>query len=132
MKRKLTIILSAVIGILIVSTTILAHHGGAVYLTQNPVTLKGTVTDFAWANPHVQIYFDAKDEKGKVVHWACETISPGKLARGSGWTKNSLKPGDEITITLQPAKTGAPVGNLTKIVLADGKVLTPSERPPEY
>jgi Family of unknown function (DUF6152) len=132
MKTKLTTILSAAIGLFALSTTILAHHGGAVYLTQNPKTLKGTVTEFAWSNPHVQIYFDVRDEKGKIVHWACETISPGKLARGSGWTKSSLKPGDEITITLQPAKTGAPVGNLVKIVFADGKELTPTEKPPEY
>ena len=110
---------------------LLAHHGGAVF-EQNPKTLKGMVTEFAWTNPHVQIYLDVKDAKGSVVHWAVETISPGKLARGSGWKKNSLKPGDEITITLQQAKTGAPVGNLRKIVLADGKVLTPTETAPEY
>ena len=118
---KLTLVLALVLG----------HHGGAVYDTARPITLKGTITEFAWTNPHVQIYLDVKTEKG-LVHWAVETISAGKLARGSGWTKNSLKAGDEITITLQPAKTGAPVGNLTKIVLANGKELNPVEAPPEY
>lgn len=108
-----------------------AHHGGAIYDTKNPVTLKGTVTDFEWSNPHVQIYFDVKDDKGAVVHWACETLSPGKLARGSGWTKDSLKAGDQITITLSPAKAGTAVGGLRKIVLSDGRVLVPQELAPE-
>ena len=114
-----------------VLTLLLAHHGGAVFQAESK-TLKGTVTEFTWANPHVQIYFDVKDEKGNVVHWACETISPGKLVRGSGWKKTSLKAGDQITITLQQAKTGAPVGNLRKIVLADGTTLSPTENAPEY
>ena len=108
-----------------------AHHGGAIYDTKNPITLKGVVTDFEWTNPHVQIYFDVKDDKGAVVHWACETLSPGKLARGSGWTKDSLKAGDQITITLNPAKVGTPVGGLRKIVFADGRVLLPQELAPE-
>ena len=100
----------------------LAHHGNAAYDLANPITLKGTVTEFVWSNPHVQIYFDVKDDKGKVVHWASETVSPGLLAR-AGWTKTELKPGDEITITLGPAKNGAPIGYALKIVLANGKEL---------
>jgi Family of unknown function (DUF6152) len=99
-----------------------AHHGNAAYDLANPITLKGAVTEFAWSNPHVQIYFDAKDNKGKLVHWAAETVSPGMLARG-GWSKTELKPGDEITITVGPAKSGAPVGYALKVVLANGKEL---------
>lgn len=131
MKTKLMLTLGVVTGLLMVSRPILAHHGGAVYDAQNPITLKGTVTDFAWANPHVQIFFDVKEEKGNIVHWACEALPPGRLTRGSGWTKNSLKPGDEVTITLSPAKTGAPVGSLRKVVLADGKVLTNTDPAPQ-
>jgi hypothetical protein len=119
-------------GLLTMCGPALAHHGGAVYDTKNPITLKGTVTDFGFVNPHVQIYFDVKGDKGSVVHWVCETISPGKLVRGSGWSRNSLKTGDEITITLNPAKAGTPVGNLRKIVFADGRVLLPVENAPEY
>ena len=63
-----------------------------------------------------------KDDKGKVMHWASETVSPGMLSR-AGWTKNQLKPGEEITITLGPAKNGSPVGYALKIVLADGTEL---------
>jgi len=99
-----------------------AHHGNAAYDLDKPITLKGTVTEFAWSNPHVQIYFDVKDSKGKVVHWASETVSPGMLSR-AGWVKTELKPGDEITITLGPAKNGSPVGYALKIVLASGREL---------
>jgi hypothetical protein len=110
------------IGLLILSGPALAHHGNAAYDLENPITLKGIVTEFAWSNPHVQIYFDVKDGKGKLVHWASETVSPGLLSR-AGWTKTELKPGDEITITLGPAKNGAPIGFALKVVLANGKVL---------
>jgi hypothetical protein len=99
-----------------------AHHGNAAYDLDKPITLKGTVTEFAWSNPHVQIYFDVKDEKGKVAHWASETVSPGMLAR-AGWRKDELKPGDEITITLGPSKSGSRVGYALKIVLSNGREL---------
>jgi hypothetical protein len=99
-----------------------AHHGNSAYDLDKPISLKGTVTEFAWSNPHVQIYFDVTDDKGKIVHWANETVSPGMLAR-SGWTKDELKPGDRITVTLGPAKNGSPVGYALKIVLANGKEL---------
>lgn len=99
-----------------------AHHGNAAYDLGNPITLKGTVTEFAWSNPHVQIYFDVKDGKGKVVHWAAETVSPGMLAR-TGWSKDELKVGDAITITVGPSKNGAPVGYALKVVLPSGKEL---------
>lgn len=108
--------------LLMIAVPALAHHGNAAYDLDKPITLKGTVTEFAWSNPHVQIYFDVKDAKGKVVHWASETVSPGMLAR-QGWTKSDLKPGEEITITVGPAKSGAPVGYALKIVLANGKEL---------
>jgi hypothetical protein len=103
-----------------------AHHGNASYDNDNPITIKGTVTEFSWTNPHVQIYLDVKDDKGKVVHWSVETYSPGKLVR-AGWTKDSVKPGDQVSITLIPAKSGAPVGFLHKLVLPDGTVLALQE-----
>ncbi len=105
------------------STPILAHHGtGTEYDAEHPVTLKGTVTEFVWANPHVQVYFDVTDAKGNVVHWSSETLSPGKLARG-GWTRDAIKAGDVITVSLDPSKKGTPVGFLRNIVLPDGKIL---------
>jgi hypothetical protein len=100
---------------------IFAHHGTpSSYDLTRRITLTGTVTEFAWSNPHVQIYFDVKDENGKVVSWAAETGSPGVLAR-EGWSKRMMRPGDTIVITVCPGKAGAPVGMLTKLVLSDGK-----------
>jgi hypothetical protein len=121
-RRKWLVIFARVVVVFTLSGPALAHHGNAAYDLENPITLRGVVSEFVWSNPHVQIYFDVKDDKGKVVHWASETVSPGLLSR-AGWTKTELKPGDEITITLGPAKNCAPVGFALKIVLANGKVL---------
>lgn len=101
---------------------IFGHHGNAAYDLTKPITLKATVTEFVWANPHVQLYFDVKNGNGNIVHWASETVSPGLLSR-AGWSKNQLKPGDQITITVGPSKNGAPVGYALKIVLSNGKEL---------
>ncbi len=117
------------LGLLTACPALLAHHGtGTAYDSTKELTFQGTVTEFAWANPHVQIYFDVKDANGKVAHWAVESLSPGKLAR-SGWSRDALKPGDQITITLNPSKVGAPIGNLKKLILSNGKELSTEETP---
>ena len=113
------------VGLLTVSVPLFAHHGNAAFDPAS-VTVKGTVTEFAWTNPHVQIYLDVKDDKGKIAHWSVETYSPGKLIR-AGWTKEVIKPGDQVSITLVPARNGAPVGFLHKLVLPDGKILALQE-----
>jgi hypothetical protein len=131
MKRKLVTFFGLIATLLTPSGSMLAHHGNSAYDEKNPITLKGTVTEFVWANPHSQIYLDVNDDKGSVVHWAIESQSPGVLTR-NGWTRHSLNPGDHITITLIPAKNGAPVGfsgtTQGKIVLPDGRVLTMQQR----
>ena len=99
-----------------------AHHGNAAYDDKNPITIKGTVTEFDWVNPHAQIYLDVKDDKGNTVRWSVETYSPGKLVR-AGWSKDSVKTGDVVSINLIPAKNGAPVGFLHKLTLPGGKEL---------
>jgi len=126
MKRVELKFLIVVAALLLFGIPLWAHHGNASYDTDNPVTIKGTVTEFAWTNPHVQIYLDVKDDKGKIAHWSVETYSPGKLVR-AGWTKDSVKAGDQVSITLIPAKSGAPVGFLHKLVLPDGTVLALQE-----
>jgi hypothetical protein len=126
MKNYRLNLLVAAAFVLLISIPLLAHHGNASYDTDNPITIKGTVTEFAWTNPHVQIYLDVKDDKGKVIHWSVETYSPGKLVR-AGWTKDSVKAGDQVSITLIPAKSGAPVGFLHKLVLPDVTVLALQE-----
>lgn len=107
-------------------TPLWAHHGNAAYDDKNPITIKGTVTEFAWTNPHVQIYLDVKNDKGVVAHWSVETYSPGKLIR-AGWSKDVIKPGDVVSINLIPARNGAPVGFLHTLTLPNGKVLALQE-----
>jgi hypothetical protein len=82
-----------------------AHHGSAAYDMTKLVTSKATVTNLLWANPHTMLNFDIKDEKGGVTHWALEMFNPLWMTR-AGWTKNTLKPGDEIEVTFHPAKNG--------------------------
>jgi hypothetical protein len=121
-------------GLMAVGFPVSAHHGNAAYSDKPTEFKNATVTKWSWANPHCIVEFDVKDDKGKVVSWTAETGSPEAL-RLAGWTKNSLKPGDIITIDLHAAKTGEPAGRFTKIVLADGTVLQPgggTASSPEY
>src|SRR5881275_576276 len=102
MKAKIGILSTALI-VLIGCGTLLAHHGtGASYDAAKEMTLTGVVTQFNWHNPHAQLYFDVKDESGKVVSWGAELNSPGVLAK-EGWSRSKFKPGDVITITLNPS-----------------------------
>jgi Family of unknown function (DUF6152) len=123
-------IVIAAAGILLVSAPVYAHHGVAnLYDMSKVVTLKGTITKFVWTNPHNQIFFDVTDEKGTVVQWVVAT-EPPQVMLERGWTKRSLNPGDQVTVYVFAAKNGAPVGNVQKIVLPDGKELTAGVAPP--
>jgi hypothetical protein len=108
--------------LLLVSGAAFAHHGAAGYDSNKQTTLKGTVTDFRFQNPHAQIFLDVKDSSGKVQNWILEAVGIATLSR-SGWTKAIMKPGDAITVTGNPAKNGSPSMRLTKVVLASGKEL---------
>jgi hypothetical protein len=108
--------------VLLVSGLAFAHHGAAGYESSKVTTLKGTVTEFRFQNPHAQIFLDVKDSTGKVQNWILEAVGIATLSR-SGWTKSIMKPGDEITVTGNPAKNGSPSMRLTKVVLASGKEL---------
>ena len=105
-----------------VSVPAFAHHGNAAYADEITEFKKATVTQFAWANPHALIYFDATDAQGKVVHMVVETAAPQAL-RLIGWAKTSIMPGDVITVRMYVAKNGNPAGRLQKIILADGSDL---------
>jgi hypothetical protein len=100
-----------------------AHHGQAAVDLNKKVTLKGTVTNIEWVNPHSHFSFDVKDETGKVVSWTMELTTPLMLAR-IGWTRTNVKPGDIVTATFYPAKNGSPIGILDSVLLADGTILT--------
>jgi hypothetical protein len=114
--------LRAILAALLLSTaaaTLLAHHSVAEYDMQNLVTIKGIVTKVEWTNPHVFVYLNVKDEKGDVHEWSMEVDSV-LLMRRYGWTRNMVKPGDEISCTGGPAKTGAKIIRGTMVQLADG------------
>ena len=115
--------------LLLFSGAAMAHHGTGTYDSTKSVTLTGTVTEFAFTNPHAAMYVDVKDDKGKVVNWAIEMNSPGVLAR-AGWTKKAFKAGDQITITVRPSKAGTPVGliNRAQPVLVNGKQVLSADR----
>jgi hypothetical protein len=125
MKYKLGTLIAGAVVLLIVSVRLYAHHGTASYDTSKTVTVKGTVTEFQFVNPHVLVYCDAKDDKGNVQKWQGELTSPNHLAR-NGWTRSSLKPGDEVTLAGFPAKSGVTSLWITKVLLADGTSLDPS------
>jgi hypothetical protein len=111
-----------VIGLVVASAAPLAHHGGASFDTTKELTLKGTVTEWIWANPHCFLKFDAMDDTGTVRNWAVETQNPTDMTR-RGWARTSFKAGDAVTVTLQPVKNGAPVGRIRSVVLANGQTL---------
>jgi len=104
--------------------SVLAHHGTFVsYDSDHPITMKATVTEFSYTNPHIQLYFDVKDDKGNVVHWSAEGPDPAVLVQ-AGWgrkkTISALSAGAEITVTVAPARNGKPVGAVSNIILANG------------
>ena len=112
-----------VLGLLLAAgSPALAHHGNAAYDDKITEFKQAKVTQFAWANPHALINFDAVDAKGNVVHMVVETAAPQAL-RLIGWTKTSVMPGDVITVRMYVAKNGNPAGRLQKIILADGSEL---------
>ncbi len=110
--------------LIVIPVSAFGHHPPTMYDMTRSVSVKGTVTSFDWANPHSLIYLEAKDEKGNVQKGIAETGSPSRLTR-AGWNKDSLKPGDEITLVGHPAKDGTYAMRLEKVVLASGKELTP-------
>jgi hypothetical protein len=116
MRTKLKWILSLIsVGVLLViAGPVFAHHGSAAYDMSKSITVSGTITDFQFVNPHVLIAMDAKDPSGKVEKWQGELTSPNHLAR-AGWTKSTLKTGDEITLIGGPAKSGSPTMWIRKI-----------------
>ena len=120
--KNLVLFLTMTFAVLFVSGPLLAHHGEANYDTDKVVSVKGTVSDFEFINPHTLITLDVKNDKGEIEKWACEARSPGMLVRVGGWDKNTLKTGDVITVFGYRARNGTTVMRLQKLTLADGTV----------
>jgi len=124
-KHRLPVLLGEFVLLLLISSPVLAHHGTSAYDTSKMTTVKGTVTDFQFNNPHVMISVEAKDDKGKVETWTSEANSPNVLTR-HGWNRDIIKKGDQITIIGNRPKNGAKTLRLQKVVLSDGQELDPN------
>jgi hypothetical protein len=123
MSRAMLIVAGlAAIVLLSVTSPVVAHHGNAAWSTTE-VTLKGTVVDFVWRNPHVLLVWTTKDDSGKSVQWTGEVGSPESMMADDGWTKQTFKPGDELILVLRAAKSGVPNGVIDQIKRADGTVV---------
>jgi hypothetical protein len=111
----------ASLGLLATTAPMMAHHSfTAEYDAAKPISLSGTVTKVEWMNPHARFYVDVKDDAGKVINWELELGSPNALMR-LGWTRNSLKPGDQVMVEGSLAKDGSKLANARKVTLADGR-----------
>jgi Family of unknown function (DUF6152) len=115
------------LGLLAFAASAFGHHGTFVsYDTTKTFSTKATITEFRYTNPHIQLFFDVKDDKGNVTHWSAEGPDPAVLV-AVGWgrkkTTSALSPGAEITITISPARNGKPVAEMSNIVLANGEVV---------
>jgi hypothetical protein len=122
MKQKAASLLVSLFALLLLVVPAFAHHGTAGDDTSKLVTVKGTVTDFQYINPHVQIYVETKDEQGNVEKWNGEASNALALHR-AGWNSKVIKPGDQITMTGYQAKTGAKMLRLKSVTLSDGREL---------
>ena len=122
MKQKAASLLVSLFALLLLVVPAFAHHGTAGDDTSKLVTVKGTVTDFQYINPHVQIYVETKDEQGNVEKWNGEASNALALHR-AGWNSKVIKPGDQITMTGYQAKTGTKMLRLKSVTLSDGREL---------
>jgi hypothetical protein len=107
-RSRIVLVFALALG-LITTAPAFAHHGTAGYDMSKTVTLTGTVAKVEWSNPHIYYMIDAKDESGNVQHWSVEMSAPLLLER-FGWSKDSIKVGDQVVAEAHPSKNGAPVG----------------------
>ena len=122
MKRVLLATFLTAVGCLVAPASGAAHHGAASFDNEKTVVLKGTVTEWLWANPHCFLKLDVKDDTGSVRSWNLELGNPTDVTL-AGFRRSSFKPGDVVTVTATPVKSGAPVGRIRTVELANGQKL---------
>ena len=122
MNSKVLMLLAVAAGLLLTSAPVFAHHGDAGRYEDNLTILKGTVVELQLITPHSVIVVDVPDESGKMVRWQAEMGGRQQMIKDFNWTKDTLKPGDKITLTGRRVKSGAPYMNLTdraNVVMTD-------------
>lgn len=125
MKKLISILGLAVVALALCAPAF-AHHGSAAFDTTKKFVLKGTVISWAWSNPHCLLQFDVTGDDGKVTRWVGETQNPVTMVNG-GWSKFSFKPGDKVTVTLEPVKTDTKAGRIITVLLPNGDTLSASQ-----
>lgn len=121
MQIRLAIVFGMAVGLL-GSVPSMAHHTGSTLLSPTTVTLKGVVKNWLWSNPHCLLTLEVTQDNGQVVQWVAEAQAPNSIFP-AGYRKNSFKPGDAVTVTLNPVTNGQPYGRIARVVLADGRTL---------
>ena len=131
MRNRMLLVSAAAVALLTISIPMLAHHGTNISYDRTKMwTKKAVVTEFRYANPHPQLFFDVADEKGNVEHWGAELLpNPAQLIK-NGWGKKrseeALWPGTRITVSIAPSKAGGTVGLLLKAINEKGEELVPA------
>ena len=123
-SRNALVVIATILCVLLTSIPVLAHHSfAAEFDASKPLKLTGTVTKLEWTNPHTWFFIDVKGEDGKITNWGFEMGSPNGLMR-AGWTRNSMKAGDVVTVEASRAKDGSNNANARSVTLAStGKTL---------
>jgi hypothetical protein len=130
MKSERIAHVALTISLFLISVPVLAHHGASEYDMTKIVTLRATVTELQYVNPHTLLTFTVKDDNGKAMEWQGELPSPNLLSR-RGWSRSTLKPGDEVTVIGAPAKNGVKGMQVKKLVFPDGHELLGTVLPPD-
>ena len=127
MLRRLT---QTMLALVFATAAAWAHHSFTMFDSTKMVTLSGTIKEFQWTNPHTFTWIDVPNQSGGVDTWAIEGMSPNYLGR-RGWTKNTLKPGDKVSVVILPLKDGSKGGTFLRCTLADGTVMVMFALPPQ-
>ena len=128
MRSRVVAGLAALGAALLHANVALAHHSNVAFEVTKVITVTGVVKEFQWRNPHTWLTLTVVDAKGKSVDWAIEGRAPGVLLR-AGWARDSLKPGETVTVDMSPAKDGTNTGLIARVTKANGTIL-PNAPPP--